>query len=1022
MGVSAAAELAWRVLPDVRPRERRRFLFFAGLSTLIGLAQTLGFVGAEAIFLARLGAAELPRTFVAASLATVLGSLLYGLAVGRQRNDSLFAQMLLGSGLLLLAASAATAAGLPGILPLPYGFFYLTQAIFLNHFWTFASDYFDTPSCKRLFPLFTVGASLGGAAGGGLALLATRFAGSASLLAGWGVGLAAAALLLRLGRRSLRRWGPLEVEELDETSVAGLGTALRYLRGSPLGRWLAASALTMVLALFVAQYLYSGIFAESFPSEADLAAFFGIYLLATNAVEIAIELALTPWLIRRFGVPSANLVHPLLTLASFAGLAARPALAAAVLARVNRELFENALAGPVRSLVYNALPLRLRGRSRAFLEGIVVYGGMSLAGLLLLGLGDPDPIWLCAAGGAASLVYCVANLRVRRQYLEALLEGIRAGRLDLDEVGGEIGGFEATRLASAWEQLLEEERQRPSRSLLELIPRLAERGVTAPLLRATLHPSPEVRATCLLALARSDPGPFETSFAHALGDPEPAVRRAALRALRELPEPARTRALRTRDLLADPEPGVRAEAALLAGAAGAALLEKMIRSPRAAEATAALAVADGALAEAALARLARGEPAVRAAALAFLAREAPGAAVPPEQLEAARGDPEARVRAPAVALLERCPGEAALAALAEALFDPAREVRSAAAQALAARGDEGVAAARWALEADREGAVEAALRVVAEGAGRRAQGILYGELRRRVRALWSSLLAREGLPEEATLAARFLRAALADDVERNRRLAFRILELAEDEKVIARVERALRFGSSRTRGDALEVLSNLGDREAAELLVLLHDAGPLEDRAGQARRFLRAPQHPEEIALAAHRSEVRWIRLGAAAAPPGSAPQEEEDVMERLLALKRVPLFSQLSLEQLDAVDRIAREASYLAGEVIVREGNPGHELFLLLEGEVRVIKGLGTPGETLLSTLAAVSYFGEMAILDANPRSASVVAAAPARLLSLEGRSLEELILQRPEISFEILRVLTARVRAAERRLEEGR
>jgi CRP-like cAMP-binding protein len=83
----------------------------------------------------------------------------------------------------------------------------------------------------------------------------------------------------------------------------------------------------------------------------------------------------------------------------------------------------------------------------------------------------------------------------------------------------------------------------------------------------------------------------------------------------------------------------------------------------------------------------------------------------------------------------------------------------------------------------------------------------------------------------------------------------------------------------------------------------------------------------------------------------------------------------------------------------------------------VRVIKSRGEPGETLLGTLAAVSYFGEMAILDANPRSASVVAASPARLLSLHGRSLEELILQRPEISFEILRVLTARVRAAEGR-----
>ena len=55
--------------------------------------------------------------------------------------------------------------------------------------------------------------------------------------------------------------------------------------------------------------------------------------------------------------------------------------------------------------------------------------------------------------------------------------------------------------------------------------------------------------------------------------------------------------------------------------------------------------------------------------------------------------------------------------------------------------------------------------------------------------------------------------------------------------------------------------------------------------------------------------------------------------MERLLALKRVPLFENLSLDQLDAVQQLARDASFLPGEVIVREGDPGGELFLLLEG-----------------------------------------------------------------------------------------
>ena len=142
--------------------------------------------------------------------------------------------------------------------------------------------------------------------------------------------------------------------------------------------------------------------------------------------------------------------------------------------------------------------------------------------------------------------------------------------------------------------------------------------------------------------------------------------------------------------------------------------------------------------------------------------------------------------------------------------------------------------------------------------------------------------------------------------------------------------------------------------------------------------------------------------------------------MERLLALKQVPLFSQLSLEQLEALQQISREVEYLANEVIVRENDPGGELFLLIEGKVRIFKDYGTLQEESLNSVRAISYFGEMAAIDHEPRSATVVAAERSRMLCLDGASLKDLIRQMPEISFEIMRILTARVRGAERRLAE--
>ena len=142
--------------------------------------------------------------------------------------------------------------------------------------------------------------------------------------------------------------------------------------------------------------------------------------------------------------------------------------------------------------------------------------------------------------------------------------------------------------------------------------------------------------------------------------------------------------------------------------------------------------------------------------------------------------------------------------------------------------------------------------------------------------------------------------------------------------------------------------------------------------------------------------------------------------MQRLLALKQVDLFANLGLEQLDAVHEATQEAEYLPGEIIVREGDRGEKLYLLLEGRVNIVKDHGTPNERQLATVSAVDYFGEMAILDNEPRSATVVALSHARLLTLDGTSLKDLILHVPEISFEIFRVLTARVRNAERRLSE--
>jgi len=1008
-------DLFWRLFPDVRLQERSRFLFFAELAALISLAQTLGLTGAEALFLAEAGIEYLPITIIGGSASTVLGFVLYAMRVGDVRNDGFFVQMLVGAALALTAATVGIWLQVPGVSIFLICFFFVTQAIFINHLWTFTADYFDTVASKRLVPLFTIGASVGGVVGGLVAAGMTGVAGAASLVAGWALFLFGAAATIRIGRVRLRSWGPIDLEEADETSVEGIRGALRYVRASKLGGALLASAIGMILAVVVARYMWLDAFSRRFPDPADLAAFIGLFLAATNAIEIAIEMAVTPWLIRRFGVPSTNLIHPTLTLLSFAGLAYQYNIVSGAIARMNGEMLENALANPIRALLCNAIPLRFRGRVRAFIEGIAVYAGMSIGGGILWALGNPEPFWLAVAGGAASLTYLAANILVRREYLRTLVVGLRAGRIDLESLGDGIGKWEISRLAELWETLLRREGERPSRSLLKLIKTLADQGVLEPLQRAAGHPSVDVRCSCITALASTGRLDVAATLQSGLVDAEARVRIAAIDGLArlggaDLLEPHIGR------LLDDPDPVVRAEAARRAGAEGAAVLAKMIASSDPAESIAALSNATPPLREAVETRIHDTDPGVRAAALKRIAEISPEPAVDLNEIRTLLADHDPRVRSAAVYLLANFEGDEALEILAAALADPSSEVRFAAGSALVSHGEEAASAIESYLECESERTVASALRVAAHLGADQSATLLQRELRRRVHDLWYWMIAHQHLTAVDRLGNHFLRTAYLDAVARNQRIAFQILELLEGSSVVRNIEKALRYGAARSRGDALEILSHLGDREAARLLVMYHEPGSLGDRINAASKHVAIPDDPQQFIDEACKSNSEWIRIGALALGSEADPSPPEEArMERLLALKEIPLFHNLSLDQLEAVHQITREVEYLPGEVILKQGERGDELYLLIEGRVRIFTNYGQPNEDEKPEQRAVSSFGEMAVLHDGTRTATVVAADRSHLLRLDGNSLRELLTQMPEISFEMFRVLVERVRTAE-------
>ncbi len=131
--------------------------------------------------------------------------------------------------------------------------------------------------------------------------------------------------------------------------------------------------------------------------------------------------------------------------------------------------------------------------------------------------------------------------------------------------------------------------------------------------------------------------------------------------------------------------------------------------------------------------------------------------------------------------------------------------------------------------------------------------------------------------------------------------------------------------------------------------------------------------------------------------------------------LSRVALFSLMKKKDLRRIAKLAKHHSYKKGEIIVREGARDGRLFIIISGEVEVIKGLGAGDEKPLRILRSDNYFGEMALIDDHVRTASVVAREETEVLSLYQWNIREEIKKYPAIAIELLQTLGRRLRAVE-------
>jgi signal transduction histidine kinase len=130
--------------------------------------------------------------------------------------------------------------------------------------------------------------------------------------------------------------------------------------------------------------------------------------------------------------------------------------------------------------------------------------------------------------------------------------------------------------------------------------------------------------------------------------------------------------------------------------------------------------------------------------------------------------------------------------------------------------------------------------------------------------------------------------------------------------------------------------------------------------------------------------------------------------------LRKIPLFADLSEEDLERLNQMAETVSVPTGELVLREGDQGDSLFVVLDGQLEVTKRQGSQ-DVLLALYKPGQFFGEMALLEQAPRSASVRTLQESRLLVISQGAFQTLLSCSPSAPLKILHTVTSRLRSTE-------
>lgn len=1023
----------WRqLLPN---RLAQLWLLAATIVAYSVLAMAIG----NSLFVSYVGAKHLPLAFMLIGLCSMPAYIVFSQVVDRYSRPKLLRYVLIGSALIALAlwlllAQRATA---------PYGYYALLIAVFFQ--WDFhnnvlypslLTDYFTTAEYKRNAPYIGIAQAVGALAGGGLTTVLAGVLSTRDLLLClpilFGLGIVQLVYLESSQRQQAKAKSERPAVGILESLQTFPGLVKRY----PLALFLAMSSFLLVIIYISSEFLWFSIYSDRFTDQA-LTGFLGLMRILLSAVQIAVIYGITRPLLKNLGIARLNPVYPLTTLISFMGLITHLGLPAAIGLHINGDALYKAINLPVHQLNYNAIPREFIGRIRTLSDGFIYAIGLTLAGALL---------WVCEThlnlhqtamlvAGLTGLLLLV-RLPMGRFYASGLEAMIRSNSINLDDLDAYALPL-MPQSGDAVRELLTDSDRYTQLKGLELAARMNQPEEFLADVEA-LIPEADIQVYgAAVALytdcphlleyfqQRLEEGPLQAFALEILlinqyRPSQPQIDtwlQHSSRQLRVLGAIAQTwvNPAATVPWTELDNSSARIVTRVVAHGGNpdlTCLIPQVVLTQASAD------VIRAGL-EALLPLTQRGDTAVAAMALTKL------------------DHPDPFVRIAVFDLLKATACIEHLAVIGESLEDADPRVRQRVASTLAAYGRPGLALAQAQLHASQLEVVNAAITAIGLVRTKYASNLLFEYVAPSYKQLARTRKWQQQIPPEDP---RWqpLRVAIVDYHNRLIDKVLYILSALGHTQTVNTVNRLLTTQDQSELENALEVLASLNHRRfVMPLMPLLETRNKPESPSSRVQatpHWLRTKGY--RLLLEALESKDRWLKTGALVALatiPSALVNDPDPVvkqvanqifgaidpstlpthtaMNRLLLLKKVALFKNLSLDELLLIDQSLEQVQVLAGETIFTEGDWGTHLYIIATGTVQLLKQTDSdPRE--LKRLQSGHYFGEVALFDDAPRWDGAIAATDCTLLKLGKTRFLSLVTQRPHIILEMCRFLSQRLR----------